>query len=113
MFGMKSAKDRLIEMQSAEIARLTGESGELRESLLKCDAAFAELVKKAAELEETLERRESRKAGSRTMSDRCKRLSERSYELARKRDPGRNLVAELPPPGAAGPARPAAFEGPG
>lgn len=100
MLGLKTAKDELIELLRAEVARLASENAALREQLAARPAP-AKMVAPESDKRPPI--------GSRTMAERCRKLSEHSYRNARERDPKRNLVAEMPPPGA---AKPAAFEGP-
>jgi septal ring factor EnvC (AmiA/AmiB activator) len=93
----KTAKDRLIEYLEAElkaarddISQLRGENGRIADEL-----AAAERRTSTAEGEE-----KKRRPVSRFMGDRCRDLTMRSMRGAVARDPKRNLVADLPPPGA-------------
>jgi septal ring factor EnvC (AmiA/AmiB activator) len=89
----RTAKDRLIEYLEQELARAR--------------ASVQELTQERDELAQKLAaqvRTEVPKAAPRTEAEWCRLQSERSYKRAQLKNPMRNLVAELPPPGAHRPA---------
>lgn len=98
----KTAKDRLIEHLEEELRAVREECAQLRAGMQETNAAARET--------KTVESETPRKPASRYMGDRMRQLSQKSMKNAMLRDPKRNLVAEMPPPGAHGPA--AVFEGP-
>lgn len=111
MFGYKSSKDVLIEFLQAELVRererctkdvaeLTNVAGRLREENAALQGQLAEALSLAREAIETPAPKEGepQKPKIRTMQDRCRELSERSFHHARSG--GKNLVAQMPPPGA-------------
>jgi len=101
MFGLKTAKDLLLEEKERTIALLTVERNEARASLAAATAELAAALKRVEKLEaEKGEREKTRRSSSRFAGDRCRELSARSFFNAGLRDPKRNLVAEKPPPGA-------------
>lgn len=92
----KTAKDRLIEHLEAELDAARKEISSLTDenSQLAGELASARRGAPAGGEEK------KRKPVSRFMGDRCRDLTVRSMRNAVLKDPKRNLVAEMPPPGA-------------
>ena len=111
MFGFKSSKDLFIEHLQAELARereqhtnavaaLTNIAGRLREENAMLQGQLSEAIALAQEAIGVPKQAETgdTKPKVRTMLDRCRDLSAASFNRARSK--GKNLVAEMPPPGA-------------
>lgn len=98
MFGIRTAKDVLIETLQGQIADLKRENAAFAQ---KCAEFNAELNRLRAPAKQ---KQEQFRPGARSMSERVRRLSQNSLRNAMANDPKRNLVAEMPPPGAFGPA---------
>jgi len=101
----RTAKDELIAELRGQLVEVRAERDRLLE---ECARLKAEPEAKGKDAEA----QEKKRPGTRYMGERMRRLTERSLRGAILRDPKRNLVAEMPPPGAI-PQGAALVDGPG